>query len=83
MQTKLESLREALGNTLCAFVLSCAAQKFIIAPLQLAHLQAGGAITDWLPAVLITCFYTLLSVGRNYVIRRLGNRRQMRGRRDD
>ncbi|MGI9251334.1 MAG: DUF7220 family protein [Pseudohongiellaceae bacterium] len=78
MQTKLESLREAAMNTACAFLLSVLSQRFIISPLQEAHYLAGGDLTDWIPAILITGYYTLLSVGRNYLIRRIGNRRQAR-----
>lgn len=81
MQTKLESLREALGNTMCAFLLSLASQKWIISPLQLEYYEASGDMTGFLPAFLITLYYTLLSVGRNYVMRRLGNRRHLRDRR--
>lgn len=81
MQTKLESLREAALNTGCAFLLSVLSQRFIIAPLQLAHHAAGGNLTDWLPAVLITGYYTMLSLGRNYFVRRFGNKRQVRARR--
>lgn len=79
MQSRMESLKEALGNTGVAFVLSLISQRYLIAPLQDWHVQAGGELTQWLPAILITVYYTLLSIGRNYVIRRLGNRRQGRG----
>lgn len=78
MQSKWDSLREALGNTGAAFVLSLLSQKFIISPLQLAHVAEGGMLTDWLPAFLITGYYTLLSVGRNYAVRRIGNWRLSR-----
>ncbi|MGI9250805.1 MAG: DUF7220 family protein [Pseudohongiellaceae bacterium] len=76
-QSKWESLREAMLNTGVAFLLSLLCQRFIVAPLQLQHQQAGGDLTDWLPAVLITIFYTGISLARNYFVRRFSNRRNL------
>ena len=66
MQTRKQSLVEVCVSTLLAFAISAAAQQWVIAPLfdlQTSHSQN----------LLITVFFTVISLVRSYVFRRAFN----------
>lgn len=67
MQTKKKSLAEAVTNTAVGFGISLAA-TFIIFPLLGIESSAGKN-------VLITLFFTVISILRGYVLRRFFNRK--------
>lgn len=77
-QSARESWREAWQNTACAFVLSLLSHRYIIAPNLELWVDGGGEIGDWIPAALTTIYYTLLSLARNFIVRRVGNRRMVK-----
>jgi len=62
-QSKVESAVEATLNTLSGFLLSLIAWVFIVAPFF-------GLPFDWGTSLGITVFFTFMSIGRNYLIRR-------------
>lgn len=66
MQTKLQSLLEANANT-CAGLGISYAVSFVVYPALGMHGNAGTY-------ALATLFFTVLSVGRNYIVRRVFNR---------
>lgn len=72
-QTRLESLKESLSNTGLAFGLSWASHCWLIAPLLLYYEHSGGNAKGWLAGLLVTIYYTILSLFRNYAIRRWHN----------
>lgn len=65
MQTKTHSFYEALSNTAIGFLISLAA-TFVIFPLVGLPTSPGQNLA-------ITCFYTVISIVRGYVIRRWFN----------
>ena len=65
-QTKKQSLIESLTNTAVGFVISLAA-TFIIFPLV-------GYDSTFYKNVIVTLFFTVVSIARGYVIRRLFNK---------
>ena len=69
-QTKKESWREAYRNTFAAFIISMMAHWLIVAPVLQWNADRGGDNTTLVVAFFITCFYTALSLVRNYLIRR-------------
>lgn len=69
VQTKKRSLIESLINTALGFGLSYFSWKFIVAPL----IEQGYIEYD--DSLIITVFFTVLSIGRNYIIRRLHTKR--------
>ena len=68
MQTKLESLIEACTNTLIGFSVSFLS-TFIIFPLV-------GYETSFGKNLIVTLFFTVVSVFRGYVVRRFFNRKK-------
>ena len=74
-QTKKDSLKEAFSNTAAAFILSLLAHKYIVSALTGEYIESGGVITDWSVALFTTLFYTALSLGRNYFVRRVWNKK--------
>jgi hypothetical protein len=66
-QSKLESLVEASLNTASGFIVSLFVWQFIAAPLFGYHVT-------WKDNVLLTTLFTVVSVLRSYVWRRLFNR---------
>lgn len=70
-QSRLQSMLEAASNTFVAFALSMTFHKFLVADWQVEYVQNGGELTDWWAALWITVFYTVLSLLRNYIIRRI------------
>lgn len=77
-QTRKQSAAEAATNMAAAFVLSFAGHCFVVAPMLSDHLSAGGDIHTVGVGAATTAFYTVLSVGRNYSVRRLYNTTQSR-----
>lgn len=67
MQSRLESLYESVHNTWIGFIISMTVQQFLIAPAAL-HLQ--GCYLSPTFNVIATCIFTVISVARNYFIRR-------------
>lgn len=67
-QTKKGSFLEAASSTAIAFAVSACAWEFIVAPAILA------GYVDVRDSIIITLFFTVLSLLRSYVIRRIGNR---------
>lgn len=65
MQTKKQSLIESISNTAIGFVISYAA-TFLIFPLVGFESNAGKNI-------LITLFFTVVSIIRSYTLRRFFN----------
>ena len=65
-QSKLESLVEASLNTASGFVVSLFVWQFIAAPLF-------GYKVTWADNVLLTTLFTVVSVLRSYIWRRLFN----------
>lgn len=74
MQTKLQSLTEAWTNTALAFVVSTWLQQFIMREFFDLHLTVTQS-------ALIVAVFTLISVARNYIIRRTFNAYQHRSTR--
>ena len=70
MQSRRDSWREAWQNTALAFVLSILAHRYCVMPLLDEWAALGNNRADWTAATLTTLFYTILSLGRNYAIRR-------------
>jgi predicted membrane protein len=68
MQTKKQSLLESLTNTMIGFVISFAS-TFIIFPLMGFESSASKNI-------IITLFFTAVSILRGYVIRRFFNKKK-------
>lgn len=73
-QSPLESLIEAAINTGVAFGLSLLSHVWIIGPIYLIYIAKGGDITSYECGIYTTLFYTGLSFGRNYFIRRFCER---------
>lgn len=69
MQTKKHSLYEALTNTAIGFGVSWAS-TFAIFPLVGLHTSAGTNLK-------ITCYFTVVSIVRSYLLRRFYNRRMV------
>lgn len=67
MQTKKQSLTEAITNTAVGFIISLAA-TFVIFPLV-------GVESTGTKNVIITVFYTVISIARGYLIRRIFNKK--------
>lgn len=67
-QSKLESLVEASLNTASGFVVSLFVWQFIAAPLFGYHIT-------WKDNFLLTALFTVVSVMRSYIWRRLFNRK--------
>jgi len=70
-QSKLASLMEAKINTAIGFIISTLAWHYIV-PIMFPELAPHAG---WDTALGITLFFTAISVIRNYIIRRLFNRR--------
>lgn len=73
-QTKWESVKEAVTNTGVAFTVSLLFHKLLVADWQVEWVNNGRELTDWWAAVWITVFYTVMSLLRNYIIRRCFNK---------
>lgn len=71
VQSRRESWREAWQNTALAFVISILAHRYIVMPVLDWWAGAGYDRADWTAAFGVTLFYTALSLGRNYLIRRI------------
>ncbi|MGI9338634.1 MAG: DUF7220 family protein, partial [Gammaproteobacteria bacterium] len=71
MQSRRESWREAWQNTALAFAISILAHRYIVMPVLDLWADAGYDRAAWAAAFGVTLFYTALSLGRNYLIRRL------------
>lgn len=69
-QSKLQSFIEANTNTAVGFCLSVASWHWVI-PVLIPQLEPHSG---WDTAIGVTFFFTVLSVARNYVIRRIFNR---------
>ena len=69
MQTKKQSFIESITNTLVGFVISFAS-TFLIFPLMGFESSAGKNI-------VITLFFTVVSIFRGYIIRRFFNNKQL------
>ena len=67
MQTKKQSFIEALTNTAVGFLISLAA-TFVVFPL--VGVESTGAKN-----ILITLFFTGISILRSYILRRLFNKK--------
>lgn len=67
MQSRLESLYESVHNTWIGFIISMTVQQFLIAPAAW-HLE--GCHLSPLFNFVATCIFTVISVARNYFIRR-------------
>lgn len=68
MQSRLSSLAESVISTAFGFVLSLLAQHFVVNPVWSLH-------SSWADSLGITVFFTVLSVARQYTIRRVFNKR--------
>lgn len=77
-QTKLESLMETLRSTVIGFVLSVLSAIFIIHPL----VRHVGDNYELAMGILVTCYYTVLSLVRQYLVRRWHNNKMLEGRGD-
>ena len=69
MQTKKQSFIESITNTLVGFVISFAS-TFLIFPLMGFESSVGKNI-------VITLFFTVVSILRGYIIRRFFNNKQL------
>lgn len=63
LQTRIESLKEACHNTWIGYILSLLTQEFIITPVFHLH-------TNPVQNLGIVSIFTVVSVGRNYTVRR-------------
>ena len=70
IQSRRDSWREAWQNTALAFCLSILAHRYCVMPLLDEWAAMGNDRADWSAAILTTLFYTILSLARNYAIRR-------------
>lgn len=70
MQKRTHSLIEAVGNTFLGMGISYGA-AFIIYPI----FGMEGSAADY---AVVTAIYTVLSIARGYVVRRIGNAIQFR-----
>lgn len=68
MQTKLSSLAEAVIGTAIGFIAAVLTQQFVINPLWGLHLSFFDNLG-------ITIIFTIMSIVRQYVMRRYFNRR--------
>lgn len=66
-QTKINSFIEANINTILGFIISTLAWHYLV-PIIFPHLAPH---TGWGTAIWVTVFFTIISVIRNYFIRRL------------
>ena len=69
-QSRRDSWREAWQNTALAFLISILAHRYIVMPTLDWWAGAGNDRADWTAAIMVTLFYTALSLIRNYAIRR-------------
>ena len=69
-QSKLASLMEANLNTAIGFIVSTLAWHYIV-PLMFPELAPHAG---WDTAIGITIFFTVMSVVRNYIVRRIFNK---------
>lgn len=67
MQSRVHSLAESLTNTFAATLLSWAVMQFVIVPLWQLPMTA-------LDSAGVTAIYTVVSIARNYLVRRIWNR---------
>lgn len=70
MQSRIESLLEALTNVAVGFLVALVSQMLIF-PLYGIHVPASTNIQ-------ITVWFTFISILRSYLLRRLYNRRKVR-----
>ncbi len=68
MQTKKHSLIEAITNTAIGFVISFAS-TFLIFPVMGIKTSIGGNL-------IITIYFTVISIIRSYVVRRWFNKKR-------
>lgn len=66
MQKRTHSLIESVGNTAVGFVLSVLTWEFIVKPVWNIH-------TSFAENLQITAVFTVISIARGYVLRRVGN----------
>lgn len=69
MQTKKQSLIEAITNTAVGFGVSFAS-TFLIFPLMGMRSSVGSNL-------IITCYFTIISIARGYIIRRYFNKQKL------
>jgi uncharacterized membrane protein YraQ (UPF0718 family) len=69
-QSKTDSFLEAVSNVAVGFFISLAVMEFIIEPLFQLGTSAGTNI-------VITCIFTVTSIIRAYLLRRIFNERTM------
>lgn len=67
MQSRTHSLIEVLINIGTGFIISALLQQFVVAPIWNLQTSVAGNIQ-------ITIFFTIISVVRSYVFRRLANK---------
>jgi hypothetical protein len=67
MQTRKHSAIESVFNTMTGYLVSLAASLWL-------YPRMGWDLT-FVEANIVTVFFTVLSIGRNYVVRRVFNRR--------
>lgn len=70
MQSKTDSAIEAISNIFVGFMVSWAVLAFIVRPIW-------NLPTDGVQDFLITCVFTITSLARQYIIRRLFNGRDI------
>lgn len=68
MQTKLSSFQEACVNTAVGFVLSLLLQMWVVNPLFNLQVSFSGNLG-------IVCIFTVASIARSYVLRRIFNKK--------
>ena len=68
-QSKLASFAEANANTAIGFIVSTLTWRYIV-PLIFPQLEPHAG---WSTAIWITLLFTFMSIGRNYIVRRLFN----------
>lgn len=66
MQTRRHSLFEQLANTAFGFIVSLLTWEFVVKPIWELH-------TDFVQNLSITLLFTVISIARGYVCRRLFN----------
>lgn len=66
MQTRKQSATEVIAGTVIAFLISVFVGEYIIFPAY--HMQPSMAANLW-----VTLWFTLVSIVRSYVVRRLFN----------
>lgn len=68
MQTKKQSLIEAVSNTAVGFIISLAS-TFLIFPL--VGIESSGGQN-----IVVVLFFTVISIARSYVLRRFFNKKK-------